>query len=139
MSHSDSETLLERSYPAEPAQLCEIRSAVTELSRRQGLSERQAAEVALAISEAVANIVAHGYQHRPGHTVRLSIRREGRKLVFLLDDDAPCLEPDKIVSRPLDELRPGGLGVHFMKALMNEVSYEPREGGGNRLRMTREL
>ena len=58
MSHSDSETLLERSYPAEPAQLCEIRSAVTELSRRQGLSERQAAEVALAISEAVANIGA---------------------------------------------------------------------------------
>ena len=139
MSNSDAKTLLERSYPAEPAQLCEIRSVVTELSRRQGLSDQQAAEVALAISEAVANVVAHGYRHEPGHTVRLSITRENARLVFLIEDDAPCLEPEKIVSRPLDELRPGGLGVHFMRALMSEVSHQPLEGGGNRLRMTREL
>jgi len=119
--------------------LCEIRRQVTRLAETEGLTATAASDVALAVSEAVANVIEHGYQGQPGLFIRLQVERESTRLVFIMDDDAPYVSPDKIAPRPLGELRPGGLGVHFMRALMNEVAYEPREGGGNRLRMAREL
>jgi anti-sigma regulatory factor (Ser/Thr protein kinase) len=136
---AETTTLLDQRFPAEPAQLCEIRHQVAQLVETQGLETDRAAEIALALSEAVANIVEHGYRGEAGHDVRLQVIREPGRLVFLLDDDAPCVDPKTIRPRPLKELRPGGLGVHLMRAIMNDVTYQPRAGGGNRLRMTREL
>lgn len=136
---AESQTLFDERVPAEPAQLSEIRREVTQVARAEGLTEHAAADVALAISEAIANIIEHGYRGQANQFVRLRVSREPGRLVFVIDDDAPCVDAESIVPRPLEELRPGGLGVHFMRALMNEVAYEPREGGGNRLRMAREL
>ena len=133
------QTLFDEQIPAEPSQLCEIRRQVTRLAETEGLAAMAASDVALAVSEAVANVIEHGYQGQPGQFIRLQVARESARLVFVIDDDAPYVSPDNIAPRPLGELRPGGLGVHFMRALMNEVAYEPREGGGNRLRMAREL
>ena len=135
----ESRILMDEQIPAEPSRLSEIRRQVTRIAETEGLVGMAALDVALAVSEAVANVIKHGYRDRPGQFIRLEVAREPNQLVFIIDDDAPRVDPDKIVPRPLSELRPGGLGVHFMRALMNDVAYEPRESGGNRLRMTREL
>ena len=47
------------------------------------------------------------------------------------------MDPAVIKSRNLDEVRPGGLGVHIIKAVMDEVSYEKRNPIGMRLTMTK--
>ena len=134
-----SQTLFDGQIPAEPSQLCEIRRRVKGIAETEGLAAMAASDVALAVSEAVANVIEHGYQGQPGRFIRLQVAREPTRLLFVIDDDAPYVSPDDIAPRPLDELRPGGLGVHFMRALMNQVTYEARQGGGNRLRMAREL
>jgi sigma-B regulation protein RsbU (phosphoserine phosphatase) len=44
----------------------------------------------------------------------------------------------EIEPRDLDDVRPGGLGVHFMREIMDEISYLPQEGDyGNILRMVK--
>jgi len=135
----DATTLLDRRFPAEPAQLCEMRHQVVRVLEGHGLTTAAASDVALALSEAVANVVEHGYCGETGHDIRLQVLHEPGRLVLLLDDDAPCVDPETIRPRPLEELRPGGLGVHLMRAIMSDIAYLPRAGGGNRLRMTREL
>ncbi len=135
----ESQILMDEQIPAEPSRLSEIRHQVARIAENQGLTAVAALDVALAVSEAVANVIEHGYRGQPGRFIRIEVARQSNQLIFIIDDDAPRVNPDKIAPRPLSELRPGGLGVHFMRALMNDVAYEPRESGGNRLRMTREL
>ncbi|NJD55951.1 MAG: ATP-binding protein [Nitrospirae bacterium] len=35
--------------------------------------------------------------------------------------------------RDLDDVRPGGLGLHFIKRVFDEVAYDPKRKAGNRL------
>ena len=135
----ESQILMDEQIPAEPSRLSEIRHQVARIAETQGVTAVAALDVALAVSEAVANVIEHGYRGQPGRFIRIEVARLSNQLIFIIDDDAPRVNPDKIAPRPLSELRPGGLGVHFMRALMNEVVHEPLEGGGNRLRMAREL
>ena len=58
-----------------------------------------------------------------------------------LRDFAPHVPPDCMQPRDLDEVRPGGLGTHFILQVMDEVGFvePPPEGGGNLLRMVKKL
>jgi anti-sigma regulatory factor (Ser/Thr protein kinase) len=57
----------------------------------------------------------------------------------VLQDCGPPLDVERIVPRDLDEVRPGGLGTHFIRSIMDEVTYTHKEGCGNVLRMVRRL
>jgi sigma-B regulation protein RsbU (phosphoserine phosphatase) len=129
--------LLRAAFAAEPSQLGDIRHRVAASLVGDGLGDAAAAEVALAVSEACANVIAHAYGGRRGGEIRVSLTRGAVDVTVRIDDDAPAVDPNRIRARPLDELRPGGLGVHFIRQLMDDVRYEPRPGGGNRLTMTR--
>ncbi|HLN25215.1 MAG TPA: ATP-binding protein, partial [Patescibacteria group bacterium] len=64
----------------------------------------------------------------------------GTGLVVQLIDFAPPVDVDKIKPRPLDEVRPGGLGTHFILSAMDEVAFvPPPEGAGNMLKMIKAI
>ena len=50
-----------------------------------------------------------------------------------ISDYGEFVEPSKIKSRPLEDVRPGGLGVHLMKSTMDTVEYRRNEHGGTTL------
>jgi anti-sigma regulatory factor (Ser/Thr protein kinase) len=50
-------------------------------------------------------------------------------------DYGRAVDPATIRGRDLSEVRPGGLGVHIIRSIMDEVCYEPAAGGGTRLNM----
>ncbi len=128
--------------------LASVREAVAAVARRVGFGDDVSARVALAVDEAVCNVFRHGY----GLTlednacgmgwvrVGLWVLGEGEEagLRVMIEDEGRQVDPAEICSRPLDEVRPGGLGVHIIKEVMDEVSYEKREGGvGMRLTMVK--
>ena len=49
------------------------------------------------------------------------------------------VHPSQIKSRDLNDIRPGGLGVHIISECMDEVSYSPADGGGTVLTMRKKL
>ena len=68
----------------------------------------------------------------------VSLSRTAERLIIRVTDFAPTADPTKIRSRDLSDIRPGGLGVHFITELMETVEYLPGPGGvGNILLMTR--
>lgn len=129
---------------SDPVYLSAVRELVSAASQRAGFSEDHAAQIALAVDEALCNIIRHGYNRRPDGPVTMEIRAlpvdtAGRGgIVIVFEDEARQVDPAAIRGRDLDDIRPGGLGVHIMQQLMDEVRYERREGGtGMRLTLSR--
>jgi hypothetical protein len=65
----------------------------------------------------------------------LSLTQQEDMLEFELSDEAPPVDPARVKPRDLSDCRPGGLGVNFIDALMDDWQLAPRAGGGNVLRM----
>lgn len=60
-----------------------------------------------------------------------------RGLRLQIDDEARQVEIEQMKSRDLDDIRPGGLGVHIIREVMDEVVYSKRETKGMRLTMVK--
>lgn len=104
---------LDRSFPAHPSRLSEIRAFVREEAVQTGFSEDAAHDLALAVSEASANSILHA----GGTSITVSCRaHEDRTEVEVRDQG--------IFRRrvPMPELDGGGgHGIPLMMALMDEV------------------
>jgi serine/threonine-protein kinase RsbW len=125
-----------------PVYLCGVREMVAVVARRLGFTDAQAAQVALAVDEALANVMKHGYQKRLDGRIWLRLTPEQdcagcAAMRIVIEDEAPQVDPDQIKGRDLEDIRPGGLGVHIIKEVMDQVTYEKRDGRGMRLTMVK--
>ena len=132
--------LLSHAFPARAKELCDTRSAVRNCLIQCGCSSNTVEDVVLAIDEACQNIIRHAYQGETDEEISLLIGREGNVLKISLEDTAPEVTSDCMKPRELEDIRPGGLGCHFIKQVMDEVSLGPSPNGrGNILRMLKRL
>jgi serine/threonine-protein kinase RsbW len=90
----------------------------------------------------LTNIMRHCYCGRLDQPVEVYFSRmdanSGSRggLEILLCDHGPAVDTAKLRSRPLDEVRPGGLGLHLIRESMDEVGYQ-RVRGMNRFRLVK--
>jgi anti-sigma regulatory factor (Ser/Thr protein kinase) len=119
-----------------PIYLCGIRELVNQSAKRLGFSDQHASQIALAVDEALTNIMKHGYERRLDGRIWLKMRPIANGgLEVIIEDLARQVEICDIKGRDLEDIRPGGLGVHIIKEVMDEVRYEKRNGQGMRLTM----
>jgi anti-sigma regulatory factor (Ser/Thr protein kinase) len=108
-----------------------------------GVGTDIALKLALALEEAVANVINHGFQDvAPPHRidVRLDIA-PGRLVAEIVDNAAPfdpTSAPRAETDLPLDQRDPGGLGITLIHAMMDGVEYRHVDGE-NRLRLEKAL
>jgi sigma-B regulation protein RsbU (phosphoserine phosphatase) len=132
--------LLEFRIRSRSDQLGKMRAAVRECVEASGCSETQTADIVLAIDEACQNIIRHAYKEDPNGVIELQVRREDRDLVFSLLDSAPEIDPSQVKPRDLDDIRPGGLGTHFIQKVMDRAEFVLRPPGtGNLLKMVKRI
>jgi serine/threonine-protein kinase RsbW len=97
-----------------------------------GLPQRCLFEINLALDELFTNIISYGFQDQSEHFIRVNISADRDVLTVVLEDDGIAFNP--VASIPpelpcsLDECKVGGLGIHLVKNLMDEVAYERRAG-----------
>lgn len=127
-------------FCSRPDRLKLLRCVVRDAADMAGLNEEDTDAVVLAVNEACMNIIQHAYAMQPSGTIELTASREGDSLVFLLRDYAKCTDVTKVCSRDLDDVRPGGLGVHLIACLMDECGFlEPPDEGGNLFQMKKHI
>lgn len=119
-----------------------VRCALETAAHKVGLDDKACGHITLALTEAMANIIKHGYGNKPDQPIWIGlkiIQKDGRQGVeLILEDECPQIDLDQIKSRPLDEIRPGGLGVHIINEVMEDVTYTHRNCGvGLRLSMSK--
>lgn len=119
-----------------PERLRLLRDVVRDAADIAGLDEAGADAVVLAVNEACMNIIQHGYRMDPAGRIDIRVSREPGALVFQLRDYAGRVDVSTVCSRDLDDVRPGGLGVHLIGCLMDESGFlPPPDGGGNLFQM----
>lgn len=140
MSGPAVERVLQLRFPARADRLRLVRSVVGEAAVACGCGERCVSEIVLAVDEACQNVIRHAYGGDPAGEILLDMRREGDRLVFELVDFAAPVNPTEVKPRPLEEIRPGGLGTHFIRECMDEARFrDPPAGAGNLLRMVKRI
>ena len=139
-SNEKSDVLLEHHFPARAKELCDTRSAVRNCLTHCQYASATVEDVVLAIDEACQNIIRHAYRGETDEEIILQIERKGKALVISLKDSAPEVRADCMKPRDLEDIRPGGLGCHFIQQVMDEVSVGPSPTGkGNILRMVKSM
>ena len=128
--------LFAQSFPAKTGTLKSMRDATQRCLLDAGCKSEQADSITLAISEAAANIIQHAYANQPDGMIDLELHMDNNELTIVLGDYAAPVDINAIAPRALDDVRPGGLGTHFMRQLMDSLVYTvPEDGIGNRLEM----
>lgn len=117
-----------------------VRSAVRQLVIEQGGNEDSVDCIVMAINEACMNVIQHAYQHQDDGEVILEFWKDGGELVIRIYDFAGKVDVNNIHPRALDDIRPGGLGVHLIQKVMDTVDYKDMsENEGNLLEMRKKL
>ncbi|HOF18240.1 MAG TPA: ATP-binding protein [Phycisphaerae bacterium] len=122
-----------------PAHLPVVRAAVEKVCELAGVDEQAIGGVVLSVDEAMTNIIRHAYDGHDDQPIEIELSVTDSALRIRLRDFGRSVDPAEIRSRELDDVRPGGLGVHIMQECMDSVSYEPAEGGGTRLTLTKRI
>ena len=138
--------LLRLHLESNPEALCLVRATVERATEVVHFSEDDSRAVVRSVDEALANVIRHAYKDRRGLPIEVTCRRlwDGRDaerprgLEIVLVDSGMAVDPKKLKGRPLEEVRPGGLGIHFMKQSMDVVEFR-RKKGKNFLRMVKYL
>jgi len=99
-----------------------------------GLSESQRADLAIALSEALANAAIHGNQLRTECPVSVSVRVAGPEATIEIRDCGRGFDHEHVCDPTADSkvLMPGGRGVFLMKHLVDRIEYNRT---GNRVRL----
>ncbi len=113
---------------------------VADAAARTNLTARQSDDVQMAVDEAVTNVMEHAYAGVTDGSIAIKLRID-EKLIFVeIRDRGQEFNPKKVkrpnIKGPLEERSIGGLGVFFMKKLMDKVEFA-RDDAGNVTRMTK--
>jgi anti-sigma regulatory factor (Ser/Thr protein kinase) len=120
--------------------LAGVRSFVRSAAADAGAPAEPLEDLVQAVDEAATNTIVHGYHGAPGW-LEIGTAVEDGRFVIRLEDAAPEFDPTSVPEpdmsvEPMDR-RPGGMGVHLMRACTDTMTYRPRPGGGNILTLVR--
>jgi anti-sigma regulatory factor (Ser/Thr protein kinase) len=127
--------------PGRFERLTEIAAFITRAARDAGLNEDEVFHVEMAVDEACSNIVEHAYATQAGNiNLTCTSPASGQFEVVIRDSGQPFdpaeVPPPQVDTPPdVDDLNEGGLGLYFMRKLMDEVHFEFVPGQGNTLTM----
>jgi sigma-B regulation protein RsbU (phosphoserine phosphatase) len=137
----NSGVLLRLRVPARADRLKMIRTATEQVAGYCGCDSQWTLDLVMAVDEACQNIIRHAYagQPEPGD-IMIDFVKEGSAIAVSLVDFAPPVDLVKVKSRDLNDVRPGGLGVHLIKSVTDDARFlPPPPGAGNLFKLTKRL
>lgn len=110
--------------PSHPKFLYVVRSALYPVVIGSGFSKKETRKIILALDEACSNIIKYAYEGDPAKTISLTATVTSREFRIELKDNGKKVDTSKIAPRDLNDIRPGGLGTHFISAVFDAVLYD---------------
>lgn len=125
---------MKKTFPAKFDSLDAIRDFVGAAARLAGFDEREIYNVQLATDEAASNVIEHACEGIDDAEVEISTEIVDGAMQIVLRDQGDPFDPEQIaepdIDAPLEEREVGGLGLLFMRKLMDDLqfSYSPETG-----------
>jgi len=115
------------------ANLGQIVDFVTEAAQKASLDDEEIFATQMAVDEACTNIIMHAYADASGDIHLTCLVQPGECIVTIRDHGRP-FDPESVpppdLTSDIEDRRVGGLGLHFIRNLMDEVrfSFDPVKG-----------
>ena len=123
--------MFRKAVGADPSGVHEVNTAFAEFAEKNALPADVRRSISVALDELLANALTHGRTGRDPCSVTVEVQLDqDRATVTVIDDGVPFDPfardaPDTTL--PVEERPIGGLGIHLVGRLMDEVSYQRRE------------
>ena len=114
------------------AELNKLHRFIEKLGRNLCLPKKYIIETTVALEEVVSNIISYAYGDRENQPIKISvIPPADEELVLRVEDSGRPFNPLKAakpeLTYDLETCDIGGLGIHLVRKLMDDVSYDYRE------------
>lgn len=127
------------SITSHPKNLKQIRRVMAKVTSQTRLSEEDSGNIILAVDEACSNIIKHCCKNDDTRNIDLTITLESDSLIISIVDYGVQFDINSIKPRDITEIKPGGLGVHIIKQVMDTVEYSHTKEGLNKVKMVKKL
>lgn len=125
---NDSLTL---SLPNRLSELPRVAAAVGQFLQAKGLAAEVIDVVHLALDELLTNTIRWGYADHDEHQVQVQVAVDAAQVRLVIEDDGhpfdPTSAPPPDLVSPLEDRREGGLGIHLIRAMAEEITYQRLE------------
>jgi anti-sigma regulatory factor (Ser/Thr protein kinase) len=120
------------SVGADPDGAEKVNGAFSEFARMHALPDAVRRSLNVALDELLANELSHGTAGVDSGSLTVEMELDQDRVTVTITDDGPQFNPlgraapdttGSVEDRPI-----GGLGIHLVRELMDEVSYEWRDG-----------
>ena len=129
-------TTVETTIAIRRGDLARVRQIVEDLAAAHHLARDAVADIQVALDEVLTNIMSYGYDDNDVHEIRIRLSLDKQVIEVEVEDDGQPFDPTTVPPPDLHaSLRDhpiGGVGMHFVRNLMSEVTYT-RARGHNRL------
>jgi anti-sigma regulatory factor (Ser/Thr protein kinase) len=123
---------LRLTVPGRYDRLEQIAKFVEQAGLEAGLDEVAICRCQLAVDEACTNIIEHGYEGEGRGSIDLLCEPGAGELVITIVDHAKPFDPDAIpeptLNASLEDMQVGGLGLYFMRQVMDAVEFTYADG-----------
>lgn len=123
-------------------EIARLSALIEAFGEKHGLAPAAIFHITLAFDEFLTNIISYGFSDGERHKIAASLDLDGDMLAAEIVDDGiafnPLARPTPDTTTPIEERKIGGLGIHFIRRVMDKVEY-CRADGRNHLKMTKKL
>ncbi len=116
-----------------PKYLCLVRDVTARIGMIHGMQETDIDNIRLAVDEACSNVIKYAYSGDTTQEIMVRFQVTQKSFEVIIDDNGVKANPELIEGRSLEDVRPGGLGVHLIKRAFDMVSFDEKKEKGNRL------
>jgi anti-sigma regulatory factor (Ser/Thr protein kinase) len=110
-------------------ELPRIVDSIDNLSEEWTLGLKLSTQINLVVEELFVNIINYAWDDQKSHDILIDFSREDNVVIITITDDGKAfnlLEYDEQseLIKPVEERRIGGLGIHFVKSIMDRIKYQ---------------
>jgi len=123
-----------------PNVLKPLREFIRMLAKKNNCCDEILNCLVMAVNEACMNVIQHAYKGKQDEEIIIEFWKDDKDILIKVYDFSEAVDIESIKSRDLEDVRPGGLGVHFINQAMDCVEYKHSSNEkGNVLEMRKSL
>ncbi|OGW27543.1 MAG: hypothetical protein A2X59_08050 [Nitrospirae bacterium GWC2_42_7] len=119
--------------PSHPKYLSVVRDITAGIGKVNGLADSIIGDIKLAVDEACSNVMKHAYKGETDKKILLKYKVTKRSFKLTIEDKGTKVNMENMKGRDLEDIKPGGLGIHFIKRVFDVFELDEKKKSGNRL------
>jgi sigma-B regulation protein RsbU (phosphoserine phosphatase) len=113
------------------SEVARVAVAFEAFASEQGVPTEARRSLQVVLDDLLANVVLHGLAGRAGGEAVVEVALSGDRLTVTISDNGPPFDPfaraTPNTTLSIEDRQIGGLGIHLVRQMMDEVSYARRE------------